>query len=70
MIMQIFVVENKYDSLNLMIIKIDRLVDIMNNICQMIDCLDHFYIQELLDIIYFCKWKDKAKHNDEHFITW
>ena len=36
-----------------MIIKIDRLVDIMNNICQMIDYLDHFHIQELLDIMFF-----------------
>ena len=73
--------EKKYESLKLMIIKIDRLVDIMNNTdvsnrgekkgCKMIDSPDHFHIQELLDImVFFGKWKDEAKDKDDNYITW
>ena len=64
-----------------MIIKIDRLVDIMNKTnvsnrgerkgCEMIDSPDYFYIQEILDILTFsCKWIDEACDKYDNYITW
>ena len=48
-----------------MVIKIDRLADILNNTyvsnrgekkdCKIIDCPDHLHIQELIDILVFIK---------------
>ena len=72
---------DSYKSLKLMVSKIDRLVDIMNNTdvsnrgerkgCEILDSPDHFHIQELLDIlIFFCKWKDEVGDDIDKYITW
>ena len=72
---------DNYKSLKLMVSKIDRLVDIMNNAdvsnrgerkgYEILDSPHHIHIQELLDIlIFFCKWKDEVGNDINKYITW